>query len=190
MRYKVTLDTNLLDKDKLSIIQKVVVGKSIEIVVVSVTEREIRGTNIKLPFVQILETGVWDESEWGSSVWGGSLNETFVLGESQLGNAVLGSDKIADLLEELLKVITNGSFPKRGNRDSLTPGQKRILRDAMILEAHCREKCDIFVSNDKKAFIGKDGELRKKLESLCSTKILTFDEFLKWLANVPEVGRK
>jgi hypothetical protein len=82
--------------------------------------------------------------------------------------------------EAILDVIGIRSFPKPGLRDSKTPGQKRQLRDAMILEAHAREGRDILVSDDVKGFIGKDGENRRKLEAICRTRIMTVDEFCEY----------
>jgi hypothetical protein len=47
----------------------------------------------------------------------------------------------------------------------------------MILEAHTRDGRDVLVSNDRRAFIGKDGANRRQLEALCRTRIMTVDEF-------------
>jgi hypothetical protein len=89
-----------------------------------------------------------------------------VLDESRLGMAALGDDDSPFRFEVALAVMSNGSFPRPGNRDNLSPGQKRQLRDAMILEAHAREGRDVLVSNHRD-FIGKDGAVRRKLEALC-----------------------
>ncbi len=35
----------------------------------------------------------------------------------------------------------------------------------------------MFVTNDVKGFIGKDGRKRRSLEKLCGTRIMTADEF-------------
>jgi hypothetical protein len=106
--------------------------------------------------------------------------ETLVLGESELGYAVLGSEEEPDLLEHILKIISNDSFPRPGSRDDLLPGPRRQLRDAMILLAHVREHREIFVTDDKKAFV-RHGR-REKLELLLSTSIMTSKEFLSFLA--------
>ena len=171
----VTVDTNLLDSSGLRLLSTAVKGLPIELAIVTVSERESRRSFAE--FHLLLEGGVWDESEWGRAVWGDPLRETWVLGEGRLDHVVLGSGLTADLLDSLLDVIAGGSFPKRGHRDHPTAGQRRQLRDAMILEAHARNRRDIFVTNDVKGFIR--GDRREDLERLCrSTRILTADEFL------------
>jgi len=175
---KITLDTNQIGDMKLTQIQNTIKDLSIEISTTSVTDREIRGSGIKPLGSSILETGVWDESDWGKAVWGGNVSERFVLGESELDNAKLGSTK-QNMLEVILQIIGDGSFPKIGSRGHLSKGQRNQLRDAMILEAHVSEKRDILVSDDKKAYIGKDGSKRRKLEKKFGTKILTSEEFIK-----------
>lgn len=51
----------------------------------------------------------------------------------------------------------------------------------MNLEAHVREKRDIFVTADSKHFI-RHGR-REKLEALCSTRIMTVEEFCEYMAS-------
>lgn len=174
---KITLDTNQIGDAKLSQIQASIKNLNIEVATTSITDREIRGTGIKPLNNSILETGVWDESEWGKAVWGGNLTEEFVLGESELGKAKLGSTK--NTLEELLQIIGDGSFPKIGSRNLLSKGQRNQLRDAMILETHIREKRDILISDDKKAYIGGDESKRKKLEQRFGVKVITSEEFIR-----------
>lgn len=184
---KITLDTNQLDDKKITVIHSFAKKLGFDVKTVTVTDREIEGSSIKSLKNPILETGVWDESQWGQSVWGGdSVKETFVLDESKLGSASLGSSEQVSLFEVLLKIISNGSFPKAGKRDNLSAGERRLLRDAMILEAHIREKRDIFVSDDKKAFIGHNGQARKTLEQLGKTKIMTHDEFIAYCKNLED----
>lgn len=91
-----------------------------------------------------------------------------------LDHAVLVSDTDTSRLEAILGIVSNGSFPPPGGRENLSNGQRRQLRDAMILEAHARESRDIFVTEDRKGFIanGKRG----RLENLCRTRICTLDE--------------
>lgn len=125
-KYKVTIDTNILDDDKIAKIKVAIKGRPIEIAVVSVSDREIKGADIKPLPIKILETAMWDESEWDNSVWGHTVNETLVLGQSNLGNSVLGSTQTADLMEALLKVISNGSFPKVGKRDNLDSVPEKV----------------------------------------------------------------
>jgi hypothetical protein len=61
---------------------------------------------------------------------------------------VLAGDDSPPRLEAILAIVSAGSFPKPGQRVSLTHGERRQLRDAMILEAHAREGRDVFVTND------------------------------------------
>jgi hypothetical protein len=79
----------------------------------------------------------------------------------------------------MLFIVSNGSFPK--NRENLSEKQTRQLRDAMIFQSHIMAGRDIFVSDDKKAFInhGKRDWLEKSLQ----TKILSVDEFSKYIMN-------
>jgi hypothetical protein len=96
-----------------------------------------------------------------------------------VGEFVFASDDFAARFEEILSRITNGSFPK--DRSSLTKTERGQLRDALIFEAHVREKRDIFISKDRKAFINhgrrdclqtasRPGSLRQTSSgSLCSS---------------------
>jgi predicted nucleic acid-binding protein len=56
---------------------------------------------------------------------------------------------------------------------------QRQLRDAMILEAHVRNGRDVFITDDKKAFINNGR--RDALRSFLKTRILTKEEFLQEL---------
>jgi len=123
----------------------------------------------------VRETAVWNEARWGEAVWGQPVYETLVLGESRLGMSALGSDESPSCFEEILRIISNGSFPKAGQRDDLSAGERRQLRDAMILEAHSRDGRDVLVSDDARAYI-HDGR-RERLEQLCDTRIMTVVEF-------------
>jgi hypothetical protein len=146
----------------------------------TVTQREHDKASLVIRFTPFAETAVYDESVYDSgAVYAGDevIHETWVLGESPLGSAVLGDDDAPKRLEAILGVIGSGSFPKPGPRDSLNSGQRHQLRDAMILEAHAREGRDILVSDDVRGFIGKTGEKRPKLEAICRTRIMTTDEF-------------
>lgn len=134
----------------------------------------------------VAEGAVWDESEWGRSVWSGPIRETLVLDESRLGDAVLGAEDSADLMENILKVIAGGSFPRTGDRAHLSDGQRRQLRDAMILEAHTRHRRDIFVTKDERGFI-RSGR-RDDLQRLCSTRIMTPDEFFDFCR--PDIAKE
>lgn len=67
------------------------------------------------------------------------VRETAVFGESRWGEALFGGDADGDRYEQLLALLSSGGFPKPGQRDHLTEGQKHLQRDAMILAAHSRE---------------------------------------------------
>jgi hypothetical protein len=107
----------------------------------------------------------------------GPLYEPFVLGESRLGFAVLGSESVADTFERVLRIVSNGSFPARDRRSNLSQGERRQLRDAMILTTHIREGREIFVTNDAKGFI--HGGRRELLETEFAIRVMTALEFVK-----------
>lgn len=169
--YKVTIDTNILGKKLAHQLEMAIFSKPIDLAYTSVTGREVKDTDIEVKGNEILETGVWDESLWDHTVWAG---------DSPADSSSLYITK----LDQLLLILSNGGFPKSGNRENLTKGQKNMLRDAMILEVHWREKRDVLVSNDLKAYIGKDESRRVSLEKLCTTKILTFEEFVLWTKTI------
>jgi hypothetical protein len=130
----------------------------------------------------IAETGVYSESRYDTgAVYASPVYETVILDETPLGMSVLADDPALALFDAILAIIGSGSFPKPKYRENLSEGERRQLRDAMILEAHAREGRDVLVSNDEKAFIGKDGKRRAMLEAICRTKIRTVDEFLDQL---------
>lgn len=56
----------------------------------------------------------------------------------------------------------------------------------MILEAHARDGRDVLVTDDLKGFIGPEGEKRQRLERLCSTRIMTVDEFCAEIGNLAQ----
>ena len=152
----VTIDTNVLPASDLIALAKV---QGYEVAVVSVTGREVGHGDARLQapqLGQVFETGICGESEWGTSIFGN-----------------------ADSLEGILQIISNGSFPKSGQRGQLSDGQQRQLRDAMILEAHVRNGRDVFVTDDKKAFTNNGR--RDALRSFLKTRILTKEEFLQEL---------
>jgi hypothetical protein len=120
-------------------------------------------------------------------LWEAALRETAVLGEWRLGLSVLAADDAPAKFEVILKIIASGSFPKPADRETLALGQRRQFRDAMIFEAHVREGRDVFVSDDRAAFIGKDGEQRRQLECLFGTRIFTVDEFCDSVASLAVV---
>jgi hypothetical protein len=117
----------------------------------SVSVREAHGTNSDISLVP--ELGIWDESSWDDARW--------------------ADEPSSDRLERILVIISTGSFPK--NRSQLTEGQLHQLRDAMILEAHVAAERELFVTDDRKAFIKETR--RRRLETLLQTRILTPCEF-------------
>jgi hypothetical protein len=157
---KVTFDTNVADRVDLV---EVALARGFEVFVTSVTNRELLPSNI-VPVTKqlILETAVFDESSFGS--------------------AVLGSDKDAELFESTLWILSNGSFPRAGMRDRLTKGERRQLRDAMIFVAHVRQSHNIFVSDDKRAFV-RNGRREKLLEEISNCRIMTSVEFISEFGN-------
>lgn len=162
---RATFDTNLLgDEDLLHVAR----SAAIDVAFVSVSHRESEGSSFaKLvnPEATIPETMVWDESRWDESVW--------------------GDDRSEARLEIVLKIVSAGSFPARGLRSTLSSGQRRQLRDAMIFCDHVRELREIFVTNDAKGFI--DRGRREALEREFRTKIMTAAEFVAVYARARDV---
>ena len=151
---KVTFDTNVADRVDLV---RVAIARGFGVFVTSVTNRELLPSDI-VPVTNelILEVAVFDESSFG--------------------NAVLGSDRDAEIFENTLTILSNGSFPRPGLRDRLTEGERRQLRDAMIFAAHVRQSHDVFVSDDERAFVSTGR--REKLERISNSKIMTSVEFI------------
>ena len=153
---RVTLDTNVIDRDE---IIRAGHENSMELAFVSVTGREVENTRFAEQLEKlnsVAETAVWDESRWGESKW--------------------GSPETQEVLETVLEVVANRSFPV--DRGHLTAGQRRQLRDCMILATHVIEGRNIFVTDDIKGFI-RDGR-QKELEERLGTRIMTGDEFLAY----------
>jgi len=102
-----------------------------------------------------VETAAWSESHWGNATWGDPAS--------------------SGCLEAVLAIISAGGFPPTGQRSSLTDGQRRQLRDAMIFCARVRAGRHIFVTNDVRGFVR--GGRRAQLERDFRTRIMTRDEF-------------
>jgi len=159
---KFTIDTNVLADEE--VIAKASVSQC-DIAIVSVTEREAGSSRFQAVLKSmdgletIPETLLWYEGGWGNSSW--------------------GSPESSEHLKKVLLIITNGSFPN--NRENLSDKQKRQLRDALIFQAHINAGRDIFVSNDRKAFINHGK--RERLERSFQTKILSSDEFSEYIGN-------
>jgi hypothetical protein len=150
---KITLDTSILPIDDiLSICPK----KDWDFAVVTVTENE-GGTDIHTQIKNLT-----------------LVYETGVYGESKFGKAIFGSETTQKDMDDILSIISGGAFPR--NRENLTHGQISQFRDSMIFHAHIREKRDIFVTLDSRAFINNGR--REKLQERFGTRIMTRDEFL------------
>lgn len=104
---------------------------------------------------------------------GAAIAETFVIGESLIGEGILAGSSEPDL-EVLLGIISSGSFPPLGERIDLPPARQRQLRDAMILQAHAREGRHLLVSEDK----ALGPATRSRLEPLCRTRLCTRRELV------------
>lgn len=153
----VTFDTNLVDDEAVLAAARAV---GFAVAHTTVTDRELSGS------------GVVPSGGRRADVF-----ETAVVGESIVGLCVVGSDSDARNFERLLEIISSGSFPRGEKRNTLSEGQRRQVRDAMIFCAHVRERRDVFVTNDLRGFI-RDGH-REALEREFGTKIYTLEEFLK-----------
>lgn len=152
----VTVDTNTVDNRS---VVKAAQRAGFEIVRTTITDRELEASGIQMALPEHQP-----------------LYEPLVLGESRLGFATLGSQEVADTFERLLQIISNGSFPAKDRRSNLSSGEKRQLRDAMILATHIRERRQIFVTNDAKGFI--EGGRRECLQREFGIRIMTAQEFL------------
>ncbi len=152
----VTLDTNIAPVERVT---GSVPASHFDFAVISVTDRELSGASVQVSVAPL-----------------GRVPETWVMGESVLGQAVLGGSRDADCFEKVLGIISNNSFPRREQRGNLTAGQRRQLRDAMIFCAHVRAGREILVTNDARGFV--DGGRRTMLEEQFNTKIMTADEFI------------
>lgn len=177
----VTVDTNVLDIKRIGEIRAAARDRAVRFATVTVNERERGEFSVEVDVLS--ETAVWGESRWGEAVLATPIPESMVLDETPLGSGVLASDEGADMFEQVLAIISNGSFPRPGTRDALTAPQRRQLRDAMTFEAHCRHGRHVFISEDKKAFINHGR--REALESIGRTKILTVDEFMLFVRSGP-----
>lgn len=162
-----TLDTNVFPAEAL-VTRASQVG--IAAAVITVSRREVEGSTLEEE-VSALE----------------SIAEAGVFGESQFGEAVWGSESDAQCFERALELLSNGAFPRRGNRDTLTDGQQRQLRDAMILCAHLRSGRDVLVSNDRRAFV--DNGRREAIAATFGTRVMTVAEFEQLLFELERGGR-
>lgn len=127
-----TLDTNVFPAEPL--VQRArLVG--IDVAAITVSHREVEGSTLQEEVAALQ-----------------SIAETAVYGESRFGEAVCASEDDGLCLERAL-AVSNGSFPRTANPDTLSNGERRQLRDAMILCAHVRSGRHVLVSNDRRAFV-------------------------------------
>ncbi len=164
-RLKITLDTNALPLERaLQALGRV----QADVKVTTVTAREVHGTKWE-PELSVLQC----------------VPELFVLDESHMDASVLGSQADDDLFEKTLTVITNGAFPERSKRGTLTSQQRNQMRDALIFCTHVREGRNIFVTDDVKAFGREGSPQRWRIEALApSTRVMTLDEFERFCQRV------
>jgi len=73
--------------------------------------------------------------------------------------------------------MCGGAVIPRAQR--ITKRYRSKRRDVMILMSHVRSGRDILVSGNSKDFGCQGSSLRQQLEDLCSTQIMTLDEFCK-----------
>jgi hypothetical protein len=150
-----TFDTNVFPAEPL--IQRAA-RAGIAVGVVSVSAREVEGSTLEQELAALQ-----------------SVDETGVYGESRYGQAVYASRDDANRLEGVLAVLSNRSFPRQGNREILSDGQRRQLRDSMILCAHILSGRDVLVSNDRRAFI--ENGRREEIASTWGATLMTVPEF-------------
>lgn len=150
---RVTIDTNIFPIDD---ILELAASRSIELVRISVTDREVVNAPVRLDgTTRVAENAVWGESAWGGALFASSDGS----------------------LEEILRIISNNSFPAK--RENLSDGQRRQLRDAMIFDAHLRTGNALFASCDKRAFL--KSPVRDSLELKFNTKIVSRVQLLEIL---------
>jgi len=160
---KFTFDTDVLAEA--SVVAKVSKRK-LDIAIVSVTGRESGSTRFMTTLKSIDGLEI--------------IPETMIWGESKWGESKLGSQESSERLEKILFVIASGSFPK--DRSSLSERQTRQLRDAMIFQAHVKAGRDMFISNDRKAYINHGK--RDKLENIFQTRVMDVSEFSAYLDKI------
>jgi len=160
-RLRITVDTNVVPVEPVLHAAR---GLQVDVVITTVTAREM-GSKWE-PELSMLRV----------------IPETWVMGESPLGVAALGSTSDAQLFEKTLTAISNGSFPQPGDRGRLTAGQQRQLRDAMIFCTHVRERRDIFITNDVTAFGDEATVQRRRFDEMATTRIMTLTEFERFCA--------
>ena len=158
---KVTFDANMFPCDELiNLCNKL----GLEVYCATTTNREFNNTSFEK---QLEDTN--------------ASSELCLVNMSSINASRVNSSESSERLNEILRIISDGAYPKSGQAKSR--GERKQLNDALTFEAHLNEKSDIFVTNDQKAFI-KFGK-REKLQEKFNTKIMTENEFRKWIKNIP-----
>lgn len=162
-RYRTaTLDTNVFPAADLV---RCAESLGIAAAVISVSRREVEGSTLEeelSALESIPEVAVWGDSRWDEAEW--------------------GSDDDSECLERALALVSNGGFPEGTQREALSQGQCRQLRDAMILCAHVLAGRDVLVSNDRRAFVNNGR--REAIEAAFATRVMTAEEFEAYLRNL------
>ncbi len=161
----VTLDTCVLDRWKVRRLRDAARPLPVRFRNTSIAPRELKNAKPRVRF------GVRPLSAPRQLV------EGCLLGESLLGQFVLWPPGSGARFEQVLHLMSNGSFPKPGQRDDLTNPQRNQLRDAHHLMTHAHAGGAIFITEDTTGFGRPGSPLRHALEALCSTQIMTPDEF-------------
>jgi hypothetical protein len=161
---KVTLDTSILPAQDLIEAAK---PFPCEFATVTVTHREVEGTRFEV-HLQGCD----------------SVFEMGLINEGRVGKSVVVSEMSAQRLNDILKIISNGSFPR--SRERLSKNQLHQLRDALIMEAHIRSGRDVFVTKDAKAFV--DYGKREALAAKFGVRIMSRDEFRRSCSDGTLIG--
>ncbi len=159
---RITLDTNVLPADDL--LRSVPEG-TCEFAVISVTEDETAGTGIAIS-LRSLER----------------VPELLGYGQGPYGAHAYGGVPDKECCKTALTIISNGALSDPFNHATLTDGERRQQRDAVIMCTHVRDQRDIFVTNDVRGFIR--GGRREQLQAAFRTTIMTRDEFMAAFSTV------
>lgn len=185
----VTVDTNLYEDADLRAIGAAL--SYIHLYSTKISEEELQGEEIIMG--HHIESVAWGQIAWGEVNLqpNRSIPAPFVIGVSKLGgNDVIASEHLQkNLLKDILKIATNGSFRLPQDLSSQHRGVQNQLKDALILLSHCNRSHTILVSNDYR-FFGRNAEspLRQKLEGLTGTKIMSSVEFIeKYRRHLPNL---
>lgn len=108
--------------------------------------------------------------------------EWFVIGESPLGVGVVVNAEQERMYVKALSIITDG---RKIDWNMLTSKDRRDVRDTMIFCGHMAYGGQIFVTENKKDFIGHQGSNQKRLEleDLSGTQIMTVAEFCQFCSS-------